>query len=288
MFAKKSLGQNFLHSQGALRAIIVAGEVVSTDTILEIGPGKGALTQKLLETGAKVIAIEKDGELIPLLTEKFALEIKSGQLDLREGDILELDAKKIFGYRKNKIISPRPSGSPLILRGEGIPKANSRKLTPESYKLIANIPYYITGEIIRKFFEETTQPTRMVLLVEKEVAVRIVAKDNKESILSIACKAYSTPKYIQTVKRDCFNPAPNVDSTIIAFGDISKDIFKENKIKEENFFEVVKLGFSHKRKKLSGNLKPLKDKLNQEKFEEFKDSRAEDLTLGDWVALIKN
>jgi 16S rRNA (adenine1518-N6/adenine1519-N6)-dimethyltransferase len=158
-----------------------------------------------------------------------------------------------------------------------------------SYKLIANIPYYITGEIIRKFFEENIQPDKMVLLVQKEVAQRIVARDSKESILSIACKAYSTPKYIQTVKRDAFTPAPNVDSAIIAFGDINRNIFgtKERSQKlEDRFFEVMKLGFAHKRKKLGGNLKEIQNELNREKLEKIKDNRAENLKVEDWVELI--
>lgn len=265
VYAKKSLGQNFLKSGSALRAIILAGDIKPTDTILEIGPGKGALTAKILETGAKMIAVEKDRELIPYLEEKFATEIKSGQLTLIEGDILELDVKKIFDLYS---------------------KALSSKLKPESYKLIANIPYYITGEIIRKFFEETNQPERMVLLVQKEVALRIVARDEKASILSIACKAYSTPRYVQTVKRDAFNPAPNVDSAIIAFEHINKDLFKKGGANEDKFFEVMKLGFAHKRKKLGGNLKEIAETLNQTKLEEIKDKRPENLTVTDWIELI--
>lgn len=258
IYAKKSLGQNFLKSGSALRSIIVAGDVKPTDTILEIGPGKGALTAKILETGAQVIAIEKDRELIPFLKEKFATEIASGQFDLREGDILELDAKTILKGKKVK-----------------------------DYKLIANIPYYITGEIIRKFFEEKSQPARMVLLVQKEVAVRIVARDNKESILSIACKAYSTPKYIQTVKRDAFTPAPNVDSAIIQFTHINKDVFEKNNISEQEFFSLIKLGFAHKRKKLGGNLKDISPTLNTQEFQKIKDLRAENLTTEDWISLLK-
>jgi 16S rRNA (adenine1518-N6/adenine1519-N6)-dimethyltransferase len=276
VYAKKSLGQNFLKSGSALRAIIVAGEIEPKDIILEIGPGKGALTKKLLETGAKIIAIEKDRELIPYLEEKFAPEIKSKQLVLIEGDILDLTMAQIL--KASKLLST--------------------KLPSFSYKLIANIPYYITGEVIRKFFEEKNQPTRMVLLVQKEVAHRIVARDLKESILSIACKAYSIPKYIQTVKRDAFNPAPNVDSAIIAFNHINKDIFKlgdgnppligGNKVSEKRFFEIIKLGFAHKRKKLSGNLKNIKEKLNREKFDLIKDKRAENLNLKDWIELIRS
>ncbi len=288
MYAKKSLGQNFLKSGSALRAIIVAGEIKPKDIILEIGPGKGALTKKLLETGAKVIAIEKDRELIPYLEEKFSPEIKSKQLVLIEGDILELDMKQIF----------EKAGKLVRLLGD---KKNTKKIPSKlttspahnlslSYKLIANIPYYITGEVIRKFFEEKNQPEKMVLLVQKEVAHRIVARDLKESILSIACKAYSIPKYIQTVKRDAFSPAPNVDSAIIAFQHINKDIFSDIRhpiISEKKFFEIVKLGFAHKRKKLSGNLKNIKATLNQNKFEQIKDKRAENLMLKDWIELMK-
>lgn len=265
IYAKKSLGQNFLKSGSALRAIIVAGEVAPEDTILEIGPGRGALTTKILETGAKVIAIEKDRELIPYLEEKFAPQITTKQLTLIEGDILELDVKRIFDLYS---------------------KTHHSSFTTYNYKLIANIPYYITGEIIRKFFEEKTQPSLMVLLVQKEVAMRIVAKDKKESILSIACKAYSTPSYIQTVKRDAFNPAPNVDSAIIAFKKISKKLFTDNNINENKFFEVVKLGFAHKRKKLGGNLKEIKETLDQEKLDYIKDKRPENLEVKDWVELI--
>lgn len=284
VYAKKSLGQNFLKSGSALHSIIVAGQIEPGEIILEIGPGKGALTKKLLETGAKVIAIEKDQELIPYLEEKFAPEIKLKRLVLIEGDILELDIKQI-SEKVGKLVS--------WLVGKGIKKETSNKLTTSptdklgfSYKLIANIPYYITGEVIRKFFEEKMQPEKMVLLVQKEVAHRIVARDLKESILSIACKAYSIPKYIQTVKRDAFTPAPNVDSAIISFSEISKDIFTKNRITEKRFFEVVKAGFAHKRKKLSGNLKEIGQTLNKEKFEEIKDKRAEDLSMKDWIDLI--
>ena len=256
VFAKKSLGQNFLHSEGALAAIVEAGNASKADTILEIGPGRGALTAKLLETGARVIAVEKDRELIPVLEEKFAKQIKSKQLSLMEGDILELTAKDILG----KI---------------------------SSYKLIANIPYYITGEIIRKFFEEKIQPVCMVLLVQKEVAERIVSRDGKESILSIAVKAYATPRYVRTVKRGEFAPSPNVDSAIVAFEAINKDIFKKNDVSEQDFFDVMKLGFAHKRKKLGGNLKPVQDMLNADVFAKFKDMRAEELAVSDWVTLLK-
>jgi len=278
MYAKKSLGQNFLKSGSALRAIIVAGDIKPTDTILEIGPGKGALTAKILETGAKVIAVEKDRDLIPFLEAKFKTYIESGQFVLIEGDILEMNVVEIFD-KVSKCLS--------VLAGKGNTKKPNNLTPSHTYKLIANIPYYITGEIIRKYFEEKMQPEKMVLLVQKEVALRIVARDNKASILSIACKAYSTPRYVQTVKRDAFNPAPNVDSAIIAFENINKDLFEKNKTPEARFFEVMKLGFAHKRKKLGGNLKEIKESLNQVKLKQIKDKRPENLTVSDWIELIK-
>ncbi len=279
MYAKKSLGQNFLKSGSALRAIIVAGDIKPTDIILEIGPGKGALTAKILETRAKVIAVEKDRELIPFLSEKFKTEIENKQLMLLEGDILELDVDQIF-----KKVSECESWLGSKKNAKKIPN-NLTHL--QTYKLVANIPYYITGEIIRKYFEEKNQPEKMVLLVQKEVAQRIVARDGKASILSIACKAYSTPRYVQTVKREAFNPAPNVDSAIITFENISKDLFNKDKADETRFFEVMKLGFAHKRKKLGGNLKEIKESLNQAKLEQIKDKRPENLAVSDWIELIK-
>ena len=263
-YAKKSLGQNFLRSKGALRAIVEAGKVVKGETVLEIGPGRGALTEFLLASGARVIAIEKDDSLIPFLENKFAKEIASKRLKLIHGDVLEMGAKKIL--RRSDLQSGLEVG-------------------PPSYKLIANIPYYITGIVIRKFLEEKIQPQMMVLLLQKEVAERIVARDGKESLLSIAVKSYCNPKYIMKVKRDAFSPTPNVDSAIVAFENVSKKFFTENKISEEEFFTLVCTGFAHKRKKLSGNLKDIREKLNPEIFDQIKDKRAEEIPLLLWQKL---
>lgn len=251
--AKKSLGQNFLKSKKALIRICEAGELSSGDVVLEIGPGKGALTEKLLEKGAQVIAIEKDDSLIPFLQEKFTHEAKSGQFILLNQDILDFS----------------------------IPK-NIKK-----YKLIANIPYNITGAIFKKFLEEERQPEKMVLLVQKEVAERIVAKDGKESILSISVKIYGLPKYIMTVGKKFFSPSPKVDSAIILISDISKNTFNGN-ISEKKFFEILKAGFAHKRKLVLSNLtKTFKQKDEFEiifnKLKINKNSRAENLTAQNWA-----
>ncbi len=255
MKAKKSLGQNFLKSVPALNKIIESGEVNTGDVILEIGPGKGALTARLLEQSGQVLAVEKDTDLLIFLQEKFSNEIKSGKLRLISGDILEFNPRE-------------------------------HNLENGKYKIIANIPYNITGAILKKFLTEETQPERMVLMVQNEVAKRIVARDEKESVLSISVKAYGNPKFIMKVPARYFSPAPKVDSAVISITGISRKIFKENNISEENFWEMVKNGFAHKRKKLTSNLKGL---ISKEKIEKMsgENIRAEDLKLEDWITLLK-
>ena len=179
------------------------------------------------------------------------------------------------------------------------------------YKLIANIPYYITGEITRKFLSGDFQPSLIVVLVQKEVAERITTsvhggtkiKEGKESILSISVKAYGEPKYIQTVKAGCFFPPPKVDSAILLIDNISKNRFchsrpvresmdprirkDDTKKQEQKFFKILKTGFAHKRKTLSSNLKELipKEKLNALKIKE--NERAENLSLEQWLQIAK-
>jgi 16S rRNA (adenine1518-N6/adenine1519-N6)-dimethyltransferase len=254
--AKKSLGQNFLKSEVALRKIIDAGEIKPEDIILEIGPGKGALTKKLLASGCQLIAVEKDNNLYELLKDKFEKEISSGQLKLINDDILDFD------------LSYQPQTT--------------------SYKLIANIPYNITGAILKKFLTAEHQPELMVLLVQHEVAKRIMASDKKESILSISVKAYGEPKMLMKVQARYFSPAPKVDSAIILIKNISRKNFRENGVDEEKFWTIVKAGFAHKRKKLSSNLKTAYKNKNygdMASLEELKNKRAENLTLEEWIKL---
>ena len=146
--AKKSLGQNSLTAKGVVLDIVGTAEIKKGESVLEIGPGKGILTEALLSAGAQVFAVEKDERMVLLLQKKFANEIKSGQLELISGDVLRLNAKRYT-------------------------------LTTGSYKLVANIPYNITGEILRKFIGGSAKPSRAVLLVQKEVAERVVEKDGK-------------------------------------------------------------------------------------------------------------
>jgi 16S rRNA (adenine1518-N6/adenine1519-N6)-dimethyltransferase len=268
MRAKKSLGQNFLKSNLALKKIIEAGEITNEDIVLEIGPGRGALTEKLLEKAGKVIAVEKDNQLFSLLQEKFVEQINSNSLVLVHDDILNFTEQKFSQSLGDELRSTTPS----------------KKFVPLRYKVIANIPYNITGAILKKFLTDKQQPERMILMVQHEVAKRIIAQDKKESILSISVKAYGEPKMVMKVPARYFSPAPKVDSAVIAIKNISRKIFEENKVDEEKFWEIVKMGFSHKRKKLSGNLKSL---VNGQVLEEFGNKRAENLSLLDWIFLSK-
>lgn len=266
MKAKKSLGQNFLKSKLALRKIVEAGEIKSGDVILEIGPGRGALTEKLLEKAGLVIAVENDLELYEFLKIKFEKEIKMRSLVLVHNDILNFDIKKVAG----------------------------QDLT--TYKIIANIPYNITGAILKKFLTERNQPESMALMVQNEVAKRILARDGKESILSISVKAYGEPKMIMKVPARYFSPKPKVDSAIIAIKNISRKNFTTSPFAlplsrgglgrgEERFWQIVKAGFAHKRKKLSSNLKSIK--IGQPgRLTNLGNKRAEDLTLMDWIKLV--
>jgi len=232
IYAKKSLGQHFLTSQSAVDKIVDVSDPSGDDIILEIGPGRGVLTEKLLLFAGKVIAVEKDDGLFEFLKERFKKEIENGKLDLIHGDILDFDPN-IFSFYKDL-----------------------------NYKVVANIPYNITGAILKKFLSAEYQPECMVLMVQKEVAERIVAKDKKESILSLSVKIYGEPKYIQTVKAGSFFPAPKVDSAILLISDISKGFFLltpsvnggKEAGREGRFFELVRAGFKSKRKKLISNL----------------------------------
>jgi 16S rRNA (adenine1518-N6/adenine1519-N6)-dimethyltransferase len=256
--AKKSLGQNFLISPRVVDAIAKAGGIREDERVIEIGPGKGVLTRALLAAGAKVKAIEKDDRLIPVLQIEFKKEIVEGKLEIIHGDALEIDFDSLNAT--------------------------------ENYKVIANIPYYITGALVRKLLSGNQKPSTMILMVQKEVAKRIIAHDGKESILSLAVKAYAVPSLVMNVSRGNFFPAPNVDSAVIKLSNIcSPFISKES---EEQFFEVVKAGFSSKRKKLISNLEVVSPKeFWIEKFEKLgltENSRAEDVPLETWIKLSKD
>jgi len=254
MWKKKSLGQHFLTSPYYLSMIADAAEITPGDVVLEVGPGEGFLTKVLLSRGARVVAVEKDHRLIPLLRERFA-----GQaLTVVECDVLEFDP-------------------------------NDNELVASGYTLIGNIPYYITGALIRKFLSEDSQPRRMTLLVQKEVAERI-ARAKKESILSLSVKVFGEPHYVKTVPRGAFAPPPKIDSAILTIKNISHEHFT-NRAHEEWFFALVRAGFAQKRKLLKRNLEPLLGENYSNILQNIgipENARAEDVPLEKWLLLSQN
>jgi len=253
--AKKSLGQNFLTNPRVPEWMADAGEVGAGDTVLEIGPGTGMLTREFLKRGANVVAVEADERAITALTETFAEEIAEGTFTLHHGDIREVNLTDIG-------------------------------LSNQSFILVANIPYYLSGILFRLFLSGACQPKTLIFLVQKEVAERI-ARDPKESLLSLSVKAYGMPRYIKTVSRGNFSPQPKVDSAIIAVSGISKDNFGD--LSEVFFFQLLHLGLGSKRKQLLGNLSKQFDRsLLEETFSTLniqKEARGEDLGLPIWLKL---
>ena len=254
-YAKKSLGQNFLHFPKATNRIVEIVREKKIPIIIEIGPGKGALTGPLLEkTDVTIYAVELDPRMCDILTEKFSEYIASKRLIIVHQDILEKDARDIIGNT--------------------------------TYGLVGNVPFYITGAIIKKFLTESCQPDYMTLITQKEVADRIVKRDSKESILSLSVQIFGTPKYEMKIPRKYFTPAPNVDAALFSIHDISRKNLTD--ISEERFFELVRLGFAHKRKKLASNIKgffaePISDIFERHNLDN--NIRAEEVSLATWVRL---
>ena len=266
VFAKKSLGQNFLMHSRIAERIALAAKLAPDAVVFEIGPGTGMLTRELLKLAKKVIAIEADMGLFEKLQIDFAQEIADGCLELIYGDI------------RNVYLNSRYSVKEGTLK-------NLFERLPKGYMFVANIPYYLTGEIFRMFLGAKNQPKSMTLLVQKEVAER-VARSKKESILSLSIKAYGTPTYEFTVPRGAFKPAPKVDSAVLTIRDISRINFSTDSCAsqtytEERFFALVHAGFAHKRKFVRKNL--AEAKLPQGDIPEK--ARAEDLPLSVWLAL---
>jgi 16S rRNA (adenine1518-N6/adenine1519-N6)-dimethyltransferase len=254
----ENLGQHFLKDEKALAAIVAAGDLSADDVVLEVGPGKGALTAPLLETGAHIVAVEKDPALLNVLKDLFQEEVESGQLELIQSDIRDLKPKKVIGNR--------------------------------NYKVIANIPYNLTGQLIQETLAGQHQPTKVVFLIQKEVAERIVAEDGKESILSLSVKVFGTPEIVQIVPAASFDPPPKVDSAILKISNISRYFFSD--IKEKEFFSLIKRGFGHKRKTLANNIDTdpnfSKDQVLEalEKMNLKSRIRAERLTEAQWKRLL--
>lgn len=247
------LGQNFLNDSAVLEKIIKASELKKTDFVMEVGPGKGVLTEQLAKYAAKVVAIELDDKLIPELQKKFA---ETKNVEIIHEDIL---------------------------------KINIPKLVESSYKIIANIPYYITSPIIRLFLEQEIQPQEIFLMIQKEVAERIVAKAGKMSILTVSVQYYAQAEIMFFVSKNSFSPVPKVDSAIIKIVP-NKKFEKEI---DKKFFRVVKAGFSAKRKTLINNLSASLQLEKNFVAEKLKTAglqptvRAQELKISDWKRLVE-
>jgi 16S rRNA (adenine1518-N6/adenine1519-N6)-dimethyltransferase len=246
--AKKSLGQHWLNDASALEAIAEAAEIKSTDTILEIGPGLGSLTHHLVKQAAHVIAVEVDQSLVTSLP----IRVPAKNLKVVQADILKFDLSEL----------------------------------PVGYKVVANIPYYLTSNLLRVLAESSDPPSTMVLLVQKEVARRVCAEPGQMSLLSVSVQLYYDAQLGVVVPAKLFTPPPKVDSQVVILRRHAKPLFKE--LDNQKFFQVVKAGFSGRRKKLRSSLaaglrisKGQADELLA-KAKINGDLRAQNLSLADW------
>jgi 16S rRNA (adenine1518-N6/adenine1519-N6)-dimethyltransferase len=261
----KGLGQNFLIDKNVLKKIIDSADIKTNDIILEVGPGVGTLTQELAKKAKKVIAIEKDKTMVNILTDVL------NDLNIRNVQVVNDDILK------------------------------TRLQLPKKYKIVANIPYYLTSPLIRKFLEGPegypNPPEEMILMLQKEVAQRICAKPPDMSLLTVSVQFYAEPKIISYVSKNCFWPAPKVDSAIIRI--IPQIDAAEKQINSDSFFKIVKAGFSHPRKQLVNNLTTLKSlngvKLTKEQISNWlsknnikPNQRSETLSVSDWENLTKS
>jgi 16S rRNA (adenine1518-N6/adenine1519-N6)-dimethyltransferase len=253
---KKSLGQNFLADEAALSKIVNAAELSPRDTVLEIGPGLGSLTRHLAESAHRVVAVELDSALLPALD--LVLQ-PYPNVEVIPGDILQLPA------------------SDLRL--------------PAAYKVVANIPYYITSAVLRHLLEAEARPALIVLTVQREVAERICAAPGRMSLLAVSVQFYSRPRIAARIPAGAFHPRPEVDSAVVRLEVLPQPAVAVPSA--DAFFHVVKAGFSQKRKQLRNSLSAglqlesaaVGVALAQAGIDPKR--RAETLTLEEWGALTR-
>jgi len=268
------LGQNFLKDPLILDKLIQVANLSSTDFVIEVGPGEGILTEQLIKHAKKVIAIEIDQELAV----KLASRLPARQAGLRGNNKIEIITADILKINLPELISAE------IVETRHCLVSTDNKIN-HPYKVIANIPYYITSPIIRLLLETKYPPTEMFLMVQKEVAERICAKAGKLSILALSVQYYATAELLFLVPRTAFAPVPDVDSAIIH---ITLNTNREKQEVTKKFFKLIKAGFSAKRKTLINNLSnslKLEKTIVEQKLKQINISakqRAQELTLEDW------
>ena len=257
--ARKRLGQHFLVNGQVLKVILGAAEIAPDDIIVEVGPGLGILTEKLAEKAVRVIAVELDDTLAQLLKERLS---PLPNLTVINEDILKLDPQ-------------------TLLSGAGV--------RSPPYKVVANLPYYITSPVLRHFLESFAKPERMIVMVQKEVAQAIVAEPGERSVLSVIIQFYGKPSIVSYVPARSFYPAPEVDSAVLRI-----DIYPAPRAAvsdEKGFFRLVQAGFTARRKQIANSLaqglklpKPEVAAL-LEKADINPQRRAETLTIEEWAQL---
>ena len=257
---KQSLGQNFLVDEQALSSIVRAADVTAADIVLEIGPGLGSLTRQLSAAARQVIAVEVDRTLLPPL--RSVLSARSN-VTLVEGDILQLDPAALLAPHLAAELS--------------------------AYKVVANIPYYITSAILRHLLEAEIKPRLLVLTVQLEVARRIIAQPDEMNLLAVSVQFYGRPRLVQRIPAGAFYPAPAVDSAVVRI-----DLFPEPQTDVQDvdlFFKVAKAGFGQKRKQLHNALKAGLGRSGEEIDRALVSAqidpkrRAETLTIAEWGSL---
>lgn len=253
--ARKRLGQHFLVDETVLQRIVSAAEITPADTILEIGPGLGILTREMAGRAGRVIAVELDNRLAAILKQTLA---PLTNVTIINDDILHLDPA-------------------TLLTG------------PTAYKVVANLPYYITSPVLRHLLKASARPEKMILMVQKEVAQRIAAAPGHRSLLSISVQYYGNPRIIDIVPAEAFHPAPEVDSAILRI-----DVYRQPAVTvsdQQGFFDLVRGGFTASRKQIANSLaqglaldKPAVVAL-LDRAAIQPQRRAETLTLEEWAEL---
>jgi 16S rRNA (adenine1518-N6/adenine1519-N6)-dimethyltransferase len=282
---KKSLGQNFLVDEHALSNIVRAADVTPDDVVLEIGPGLGSLTCHLSDAARHVIAVEIDRTLIPPLRSVLAAR---SNVSIVEGDILKLDPAELLAE-----VSLRGGHEPTKQTPDQSNEVASQKtlaMTPaENYKVVANIPYYITSAIIRHLLEADIKPQSIVLTIQLEVAQRIIAQPDDMNLLAVSVQFYGVPRIVQRIPAGAFYPAPDIDSAVVRI-----DLPDRPRVAVKDvdwFFKVAKAGFGQKRKQLHNSLTAGLPLNHEQIMQALSDigidpkRRAETLTIEEWGRL---
>ena len=279
----RSRGQNFLIKEEAYEKIIKAADLKKDDIVLEVGPGLGFLTTRLAKIVKKVVAVELDDKLAEVLRTGLMAQ---GIYPVKSGDAGILPSAKLFDRVKNVEII---NGDILKIPPLNLPLVKGESPQGRGFKIVANLPYNITSIFLRKFLSAENKPEMMILMLQKEVAERIVASPPKMSLLAVSVQFYAEAKIVEIVPAACFWPKPEVDSAIIKL--IVETRGRASVQNEKEFFKLVKIGFSAKRKMLKNNLVAGYHIPQEEAGERLKNNgfnpkiRAQELSVEDWLKL---